>query len=133
MTEDTREQVVTKAGNPTGKGGFGDNPGNRNSGTWNKEDSIGYQYNKLIRMTVKEIKTWLQDNPDETRTLAQDMAYNAVLQARKDLAYLKEVTDRTEGKATQGIDHTSNGNTIVIPILGGVSNVQIDDGNSKTP
>ena len=94
--------------------GFHTHPENRSNGGWKKEDSIGYQYNKLIRMTVKEIKTWLQDNPDETRTLAQDMAYNAVLQARKDLAYLKEVTDRTEGKATQGIDHTSNGNTILV-------------------
>ena len=117
MTEKTTEQVIPtppELRNPTGKGGFGDNPENRSNGGWKKEDSIGYQYNKLIRMTVKEIKTWLQDNPDETRTLAQDMAYNAVLQARKDLAYLKEVTDRTEGKATQGIDHTSNGNTILV-------------------
>jgi hypothetical protein len=110
----TTKQATTKDmnRNPKGKGGFGDNPENRNPGGWRKEDSIGYQYNMLQRLTVDEFKKWLVDNPDNKRTMAQELAYNAVLKARKELNYLKEVTDRTEGKAPQSIDVTSGGDKI---------------------
>lgn len=101
--------------NPTGKGGFRDNPQNRSNGFWKSEDSIGFQYKKLVRMTVDEFENWIKDNPKEERTIAQELAYKAVIQARKDLAYLKEVTDRTEGKASQNIDMTSGGKPI--PLL----------------
>lgn len=103
MNETTTDQVK-HIPNPTGKGGFGDNPQNRNNGTWDSTQSISFQYNKLIRMTVEEIKTWLTDNPDDVRTMAQELAYNAVLKARKELKYLTEVTDRTEGRAKQSLD-----------------------------
>ena len=87
--------------NPTGKGGFGENPQNRSDGYWSKETSISYQYQFLIRLGVKEFKDWIDKNPESKRTVAQELAYKAVVSARKDLAYLKEVTDRTEGKAVQ--------------------------------
>ena len=105
----TRKQVIP---NPTGKGGFGENPQNRNSGMWKKEDSIGYQYNKLLRLTLQEFEEWVKENPKKVRTMAQDIAYKAVMNARDDLNYLKEVTDRTEGKPRQQTDLTSGGNTI---------------------
>lgn len=104
MNEETTDQVK-RVPNPTGKGGFGDNPQNRNPGGWKSEDSISYNYNKLIRMSVEDIKKWLVDNPESKRTMAQELAYNAVIQARKDLSYLKEITDRTEGKAQQTLVH----------------------------
>ncbi|MBC8552223.1 MAG: hypothetical protein H8D23_21545 [Candidatus Brocadiales bacterium] len=87
--------------NPTGKGGFGDNPQNSAKGRWKGEDSISHQYNKLLRMTVDEIQAWTEKNPTDKRTLAQDIAFNAILKARKELSYLREVTDRTEGKPMQ--------------------------------
>lgn len=92
--------------NPTGKGGFADNPQNRGNGRWKKEDSIGEQYKMLIRMTYKEFNEWEMDHPEDERTVAQDLAHRAVVQARSDLKYLVEVTDRTEGKAPQTIDHS---------------------------
>lgn len=107
--------VKGKISNPTGKGGFKDHPENKGTGYWNSEDSIGFQYKKLIKMTIEEFKGWTKDYPEKERTIAQELAYQAVIQARKDLSYLKEVTDRTEGKAPQSIDMTSGGKPI--PIL----------------
>jgi len=90
---------------PKGKSG---NP----SGYWNIKDSIGFQYKMLVKMTVDEFKQWIKNNPEKKRTIAQELAYQSVIQARKDLAYLKEVTDRTEGRASQSIDMTSGGEPI---------------------
>jgi hypothetical protein len=92
--------------NPTGKGGFKERPQDMNrSGRWKKEDSISYQYNMLIRLTVSQFKKWLVKFPEKTRTMAQELAYQAVLSSRTDIRYLEEITDRTEGKAPQTISH----------------------------
>ncbi len=108
----TTNQAKDMNRNPNGKGGFSDNPQNRNPGGWKKEDSYSYQLNLMDRMTVKDFKNWLNDHPEDKRTMAQEKAYNAQLKSRKELMWLKEVTDRTEGKASQAIDITSNGETI---------------------
>jgi len=89
--------------NPEGKGGFVEHPENRGSGRWKKEDSIGEQYNMLIRLTAAQFSKWETDHPEDERTVAQDLAYASVREARTDLKYLVEVTDRTEGKAPQKI------------------------------
>jgi hypothetical protein len=92
--------------NPTGKGGFGERRHQINlSGRWKKEESISYQYHMLIRFTVGKFKTWLKKYSESKRTMAQELAYQAVLAARTDIRYLEEVTDRTEGKAPQTITH----------------------------
>lgn len=92
--------------NPTGKGGFKERPQDMNrTGRWKKEDSISYQYNMLIRLTVSKFKKWLIKYPEKTRTMAQELAYQAVLSSRTDIRYLEEITDRTEGKAPQTITH----------------------------
>ena len=91
--------------NPSGKGGFAENPQNRNPGGWKSEDSISHQYKKLIRMTYKEVQKWLEEREEKGLTLAEEIAYNNVLKARDILDYTKEVTDRTEGKAPQTIVH----------------------------
>lgn len=85
--------------NPEGKGGFGDNPEHRSPGGWKREDSITYQYNFLLRLSVSQFRDWLNEHPEEERTMAQEIAYKAVFSSRKDIQYLKEITDRTEGKA----------------------------------
>lgn len=103
--------------NPTGKGGFQERPQDISPGGWKKEDSIGHQYNMLIRLNVDDFMKWETDNPESKRTVAQELAHKAVIKARKDLAYLKEVTDRTEGKATQHTDITSDGDKIVFPVV----------------
>lgn len=88
--------------------GFNVHPENRSDGGWKKEDSISYQYNKLLRLNVEQLKQWLEDNPENKRTMAMELAYQALLKARKELPYLKEITDRTEGKAQQTIDVTQD-------------------------
>jgi predicted component of type VI protein secretion system len=92
--------------NPSGKGGFSDNPQNRSNGTWSKDTSISYWYNNLIRLDIEAFRAF------EPQTMAQELAYAAVLEAKEELSYLKEVTDRTEGKASQSIDVTSDGNEL---------------------
>ena len=105
MEEITTNQVEKNVPNPTGKGGFGDNPQNRSNGRWSGEDSVPYQYNKLIRMTVAKFKEWLKEHSEDDRTVAEELAYNAVLKARTDLKYLVEVTDITSGRAVQTMKH----------------------------
>lgn len=109
----TTNQVSDKWNpNPEGKGGFGDNPSNRNPGGWDKTQSISYQYNRLMRMNPDDFNVF------KPETVAQQIAYKRILAARtsEGLYDTKEITDRTEGKAPQSIDMTSNGETIK-PIL----------------
>lgn len=88
--------------NPTGKGGFGDNPENRSNGRWSKDDSISYWYNKLLRMPPEEYDKW------QPKTLAERIAHNRLTNAvgmdELALKATKEITDRTEGRPKQDID-----------------------------
>lgn len=59
--------------------------------------------------------------------VVEELAYNAVMRAKNSLPDMKEITDRTEGKAAQSLDMTSNGKDMVIPILGGISIVKNTD------
>lgn len=89
--------------NPTGKGGFGDHPENRNPGGWKKEFTFSYQYRRFMNMTVEEFKDWYQKTSEKDKTMVEESAYNAVLKARSDLKNRQEITDRTEGKAPQTV------------------------------
>lgn len=95
-----------KVPNPTGKGGFKDNPQNKANGMWTKDTSISYQYNYLIRLPIEEFEKY------KPITVAQKIAHEAVKKVYSDLGYLKEVTDRTDGKPSQPIDHTTQGEKI---------------------
>lgn len=106
----TTQQVDDKSKsvpNPTGKGGFGDNPQNRNPGGWDKTGSISYQYNRLIRMTDAELKEFKNRMDRGECTQAEKIGYQRVKDANKDLQTTKEITDRTEGKAPQAIEFTN--------------------------
>ena len=99
--------------NPTGKGGFGDNPENINYGGRPKnEDSFTYWLNFFKSLTVEEFKSWERDIPEEDRTVVASIAYARMNAARSSLKEFKEVADRTEGKAPQSLDLTSNGQTL---------------------
>lgn len=102
----TSKQVEQKANNPLGIGGFGDNPQNRSNGRWNKEESISYWYNKIGRMSDEELAEFIPANQN------QKIALKRVQDAVDDLTTTKEITDRTEGKAPQSIDVTSDGDSI---------------------
>lgn len=92
--------------NPQGKGGFADNPQNRANGRWSKDTSISYWYNYIIRLSVEQFESF------EPETVAQKLAYNSIVESQKELGYLKEVTDRTEGRPYQTTDITSGGEKI---------------------
>jgi hypothetical protein len=85
---ETSKQVEKFVPNPTGKGGF--------------------QYNRFINMTEAELEAFTK-LPKSERTVAQRLAFNRVKAADKSLPDMKEITDRTEGKAYQSMDVTSGG------------------------
>ena len=88
--------------------GFNKHPENISPGGWKKENTISYQYNRFLNMSPTELKAFATV-PDKERTVAMDIAYSRVLAARKSLMDVKEITDRTEGKAPQSIDVTTGG------------------------
>lgn len=107
---------MNKVPNPTGKGGFGDNPQNR-CPNWSKETSISYWQNYFIRRTIAELEEWNEMTPDSERTAAQQIAYNNVMKAKDALDYQKELSDRTEGKPKQvsEIDLNASGQVNITP------------------
>lgn len=104
--------------NKTGKGGFGDNPQNRNPGGWKKESSIPYLQNKFGRMPFDEFMSYQPQTPFEMA------AYEAIKKSYEDLGYLKEVTDRTSGKPAQYIEQVQTQTNID---LSGLSTDEIKD------
>lgn len=102
--------------NPTGKGGFADNPQNRSSGHWDKEESISYWYNKLLRMPDKEFEDWQPKN--KAQRIAHNRIVGAIGMDELALKMTKEITDRTEGKPKQDIDMNIEGDDYV-PIIRG--------------
>lgn len=105
----TQQDTGKHIPNPTGKGGFGDHPENRNPGGWKKEESISYQYNLIGRMSDEELENFVP------KTQFQKIALARVKQARDErygLPDAKELADRTEGKPSQAIDMTSKGESI---------------------
>lgn len=100
--------------NPTGVGGFGENPQNRSDGGWKKEDSISYQYNMIMRLSPEELDKF------KSATVAQEIALARVKAARSDklgLPDTREITDRTEGKAPQAIDITTGGEKLNVAMV----------------
>ncbi len=81
--------------------GFHTNPERRSNGRWRKEDSVTYQYRRMLAMTNDELEAFIPE------TQAQKIAKMRIMRAVRDddssLAETKEITDRTEGKARQDI------------------------------
>jgi hypothetical protein len=81
--------------------GFHTNPERRSDGRWRKEDSVTYQYRRMLAMTDDELEAFIPE------TQAQKIAKMRIMRAVRDddssLAETKEITDRTEGKARQNI------------------------------
>lgn len=88
--------------NPTGKGGFGENPQNRSNGKWKKENSVSYQYNRMLAMTTDELKDFTPTTNAEA--IAKRRVDRAMRDDDESLKETKEITDRTEGRAKQDIN-----------------------------
>lgn len=124
MDETTTEQV-NKVPNPDGKGGFGDNPQNINAGGRPKNaESFAYWYRQFKEMTVAQLESWQDDNPRDTRTVASDLAFTRIINAKKDLKEYQEIADRSEGKAVQTMKHEGDLITgIKVEIVNGTDEV----------
>lgn len=110
--------------NPTGKGGFQERPQDRSDGRWDKESSISYQYQKLMRLPPSELASF------KPETVAQEIALARLRAARKmdsGLPDTKEISDRTEGRAPQAIDITTGGERLNIALVEFIE----PDGDSK--
>jgi len=77
---------------------FADRPEDRSNGRWKKEDSISYNYNLFLSMSEEDFAEYTPV------TKAQRIAYNRVKASEESLNDVKEITDRTEGKAPQTLD-----------------------------
>jgi len=110
MNDTTTEQDGKKEFpniNPTGKGGFGDNPENINAGGRPKnQESFTYWLNYFKGLTVTEFKNWQVENPEDNRTVASNLAFQRIANALGNLKEFQEVADRTEGRSTQPIKHS---------------------------
>lgn len=125
---------MSKAPNPTGKGGFRDNPQNRSKGYWKSEDSISFQYKKFLKMSITELEAWAKDTPKDERTVAMDVAYSQIVASRGSLKHTIEITDRTEGRAKQSVDVTSDGERIqpnILEVIDGVYGIRKTDGGES--
>jgi len=103
----TQQEQSKKGNNPNGIGGFGDNPGNRNPGGWKKENSFSYQYRRFMNMSLNELNEW-RALGDMEKKVVEELAYKAVMRAKDSLPDVKEITDRTEGKAKESISLDAN-------------------------
>lgn len=98
--------------NPTGIGGFQDHPELRSDGGWKKENVFSYQYKRFMNMTTDELQEY-RTQPSGSHLVVEELAYNAMMRAKNSLPDMKEITDRTEGKAHESIDITSGGESLV--------------------
>lgn len=103
------------AGN-TPSEGFHTHPERRNDGKWDKDESISYWYNKLLRTPIEDSDNF------KPATNAQRIAYARIVEAcgtgELALKATKEITDRTEGKPRQVID-MNVGQDETIPLIKG--------------
>jgi hypothetical protein len=97
--------------NPKGVGGFQDHPELRSNGGWKKEMVFSYQYNRFMNMTATQFEAFAK-TPKDKMTMVELGAYMRVKAMLKSLPDIKEITDRTEGKAFQNVDVTSGGDKL---------------------
>lgn len=104
--EKTTSNQVTP--NPTGKGGFGDNPQNINlSGHWKKEDTPRFKLEQMMKMTEEELGEVVKDKNATyfERTLA-------VAMSQKDWKTIREMIHEVYGTPKSSVDVTSGGQQI---------------------
>lgn len=98
-------------GNPTGKGGFGDHPDNRNkTGHWNPDTSLSYQLNRFKAMSLSDIKHYLLEHDIDTLLPMEIAALRSLISVtssgtdhKEQLDWLSFIADRSEGKPAQRI------------------------------
>lgn len=105
---------VRPAPNPTGKGGFGDHPENRNPGGWKKEDTPRYKLEQMMKLQSAELQVIADDNdaPLFERKLAA-----AIINGQ--WREIEAMINQVYGKPKESVEHTNpDGNlTPVVRII----------------
>lgn len=101
----TTEQVTKNTPNPSGIGGFADNPGNINHGGRPKNTQrYGYWLQFFKDMKVADFNAYSINKSEDDMYLAESQAYKCMQAVANDYRLWSIVADRTEGKASQKTD-----------------------------
>src|SRR5690606_6432997 len=111
--------------NPIGKGDFKDNPQNINKDgrKLRNVQRFSYWLQFFKNMTIKELTTYAQNRLEEDMYVAENIALNRVINARKHLDEYKDLADRTEGKAPQTIKHEGEIQTGITDLVDLLQNI----------
>ena len=95
----TTEQVEKNVPNPTGKGGFGDNPQNRNPGGWVKSDTPRFKLEQMMKLGGVQLQEIIDDpaSPMFEQKLAQ-----AIING--EWREIKEMIQEVYGKPKESVD-----------------------------
>jgi hypothetical protein len=98
-----------QVGNPTGKGGFKDNPQNRHSGHWKKESTPRFKLEQMMKLSDFDLQDIQQDltAPTFERKLA-----TFILDG--DWKTIREMCEQVYGQPKQTVDATYTGNPVVL-------------------
>jgi hypothetical protein len=95
--------------NPTGKGGFKDNPENINFGGRPKNSQrFSYWLQFFKDMTSKEFNEYAKKRKVNDMYVAEIIAYERVKNSRTDLREYQDLADRTEGRPTNNTNITGD-------------------------
>lgn len=111
-------------GNSTSfKPGESGNPGGRPKNV----QRYDYWLQVFKDMSKKQFDSYTTDRPEDDMYMAEYQAYLYFKKVINDNYVWNNVADRTEGKAQQKIDHTSNGETIKGAIFAFEDNPEPED------
>lgn len=107
MAKNSTTDQVRKPPNPTGKGGFGDNPQNRNPGGWKKEDTPRYKLEQMMKLGEEELRKIAEskDAPLFERKLA-------ICIRKGEWREIKEMIHEVYGRPKESVDVTTQGESI---------------------
>jgi hypothetical protein len=89
--------------NPTGKGGFGDHPENRNDGSWDKDSTPRFKLEQMMKLSETELTAIIKDKraPQFERKLAICMLEGG-------WKVTKEMISEVYGMPTETVKTTAN-------------------------
>lgn len=103
----TTDQVDKKVPNPTGKGGFGDNPENRNPGGWVKSDTPRFKLEQMMKLSSKDLQAVIDD---EDAPLFEHKLAQAIQDGN--WREIDSMINQVYGKPKESVDVTTQGESI---------------------
>ena len=102
--------------NPTGIGGFGENPQNINPGGKPKKQQLFSYWLPFFKdLPDDEFNNYIKTRGKGNMYMAESIAYERVKKSKEDTAEYKDLADRTEGRAVSRTEITgSEGGAIAI-------------------